>query len=95
MAPVAQPQNANGSVGVSQARFASWLEKFGEAEYSDQKNQDATISDMSYEEWTKSTQALGPYLLHVTMDIWDESTSSVGLTFSAFQVKRFLINLGG
>ncbi|CAI6338477.1 unnamed protein product [Periconia digitata] len=75
MAPVAQTPDVNESDDSSNARFNSWLEKHGEAEYDIYKSEDA-ISALSYDQWVKSTHVLGPYLLHVTMDIWNEPSSN-------------------
>ncbi|PVI07054.1 hypothetical protein DM02DRAFT_667179 [Periconia macrospinosa] len=74
MAPVAQPPTLNGGNSLSNERFIAWLEKCGETEYDTYKN-DCTTPAMSYEEWTKSDHVLGPYLMHVTMDILNETSS--------------------
>lgn len=54
----------------------SFLQVYGNAEWVSYKRNTAA-PHLSYEEWVSSEHVLGPYLYHLTLDAWDEATSSV------------------
>lgn len=59
----------------------SWLDIYGTAEYVMYKR-DTASPHLSYEDWASSQHALGPYLYHLTLDVWDEESSNVGQRFT-------------
>jgi hypothetical protein len=73
------------------AIYQQWLDDYGTAEYASFKKEAAT-PQLSYEDWTSSEYALGPYLYRLTLDAWDAPSSSVSyirVTFSAFDVEAY------
>ncbi|KAF2466697.1 uncharacterized protein BDR25DRAFT_73863 [Lindgomyces ingoldianus] len=65
---------------TSNSRFESlesWLSIYGTAEYVVYKRE-ATTPHLSYEDWASSQHVLGPYLYHLTLDAWEQESSSDG-----------------
>lgn len=58
--------------------FQSWLAIFGNAEYVMYKRE-AVAPYLSYEDWASSEHPLGPYLYHLTLNAWNDDTSSVSV----------------
>ncbi|KAF2018448.1 hypothetical protein BU24DRAFT_171171 [Aaosphaeria arxii CBS 175.79] len=56
--------------------FPSWISIHGDAEYALYKEVESPPW-LTYEEWAASEHPLGPYLYHLTLDAWDEVSSSV------------------
>lgn len=56
--------------------FRQWLEVYGQEEYALYRK-DAGAECLSYEDWTLSQHALGPYLYRLTIDAWDLVSSDV------------------
>lgn len=54
----------------------SFLGVYGNAEYALYKKANPT-PHLPYDDWATSEHVLGPYLYHLTLDAWDEATSSV------------------
>ncbi|ORY12750.1 hypothetical protein BCR34DRAFT_563309 [Clohesyomyces aquaticus] len=63
------------TLGSKFESLQSWLDIYGTAEYVVYKRE-AASPHLSYEDWASSQHALGPYLYHLTLDAWDEESSS-------------------
>ena len=72
MATTNKPDRAHGIFGT----LESFLNIFGNAEYSHYVKSNAA-PHLSYEKWASSEHVLGPYLYHLTLDTYNETTSSV------------------
>lgn len=93
MAPTASSSTANANKTISNAKFdsfQSWLVIYGNAEYVLYKKS-AAPPHLSYEEWASSEHPLGPYLYHLTLEAWDEVSSSVRKCLWNFDVERRLM----
>jgi uncharacterized membrane protein YcgQ (UPF0703/DUF1980 family) len=60
----------------SSLSFDSWLMLNGTAEYVEYRKK-AKHPLLNYDDWAASEFPLGPYLYRLTLDVWDEATSSV------------------
>jgi hypothetical protein len=62
--------------------FQQWLDDCGSAEYAI-FIKEAASPRLTYEDWSCSEYALGPYLYRLTLDTWDAISSSVSIIFSS------------
>jgi hypothetical protein len=64
------------SSGAKSQSFQSWLAVYGDDEYTLYKKANAT-PHLNYESWVASEHVLGPYLYRITLNAWNEASSSV------------------
>lgn len=88
MAPAAQAPAKRAIYDGSKPRFESmdaWLNVYGQVEYNVYKRTAKSYA-LSYDDWTKSEHVLGPYLWYMTLDVWEESSSSVSIEVRLLQL---------
>jgi hypothetical protein len=79
MAPAPRSSAANDDATSQNGQFQpfkSWLAVYGDAEYAQYKKEAAT-PHLTYEDWASSDHPLGPYLYKLTLDAWDDESTSV------------------
>ena len=79
MAPTAPSTAAANDSHRSRQVFGTlegFLQVYGDAEFTLYRKNNAA-ANLTYAEWASSEHVLGPFLYHLTLDAWDEGTSSV------------------